>query len=308
MLEVYGCPSSNSASVQDLQGNYVLIDGSKRAEAEKWLYELTDAPDYRNLFDGTEWASIRQVAPLIVGINPNHPQRVTLAVELKKFECGYGISSDQSLDAVANHMRQFIEVRHPLGHGVMLRFSDPAVARVLLAASGDGGMPEYWSTLESVHLPDALWNGWHVQVRPDAMPSQSGEKGDAKPYQLNELTLSRLTETDRRATLVTLLQHIEQYFPDRLATAPRKDVISILHTMMNQAINNGYTSRQALTHWCTVLGYLGNPVRWQELAPGIQQMFDDRPSGSDGAAARKAALAAMELAQTQNPGRAKVWE
>lgn len=304
MLDVYDGPSSGSASARGIHINYVLIDGSKRAEAEQWLYELIDAPDYLNLFDGTEWASIRQVGSLLVRIEPNHPQWEPLAEELKKLECGYGIASGESLDTVANHLRRFIEVRHPLGHGVMLRFSDPAVARVLLAPSGEGGVPEYWSTLAAVNLPDALWDGWHIQVRPDSVVPEGG----ATPRQLNELTLSRLTETDRRATLVRLLQHLEVYFSDRLATAPRTEVISMLRAMMNQAINNGYTSLQALTHWSTVFGYLGDPKQWHRVAPDIHQMFHDRPQESDGPRAREAALAAMELAQTQNAGRAEIWE
>lgn len=304
MPDVYRGPSSESASARSIHINYVLIDGSKRVEAEQWLYELIDAPDYRNLFDGTEWASIRQVAPLLVCTGPDYLQWGPLAEELKTLECGYGIASEESLDTVADHLRRFIEVRHPLGHAVMLRFADPSVARVLLASSGEGGVPEYWSTLAAVHLPDALWNGWHTLVRPDSVVPEGG----ATPRQLNELTLNRLTETNRRATLVKLLQHLEVYFPDRLATSPRAEVISMLHAMMNQAINNGYASLQALTHWSTVFGYLGDQEQWHRVAPNIHQMFQHHRSESDGSGARKAALAAMEFAQTQNAGRAKVWE
>ncbi len=308
MFDVYGGPSSESASARSVHINYVLIDGSKRSEAEQWLYELIDTPDYLNLFDGTEWASIRQVAPLLVRTGPSHPNWGELAEELKNLECGYGIASKESLDTVANHLRRFIEVRHPLGHGVMLRFADPSVARVLLASSGEGGVPEYWSTLAAVHLPDALWNGWHTLVRPDSVVPEAGREGGATPRQLNELTLSRLTETDRRATLVKLLQHLEVYFPDRLATAPRVEVISMLRAMMDQAISNGYTSLQALTHWFTVFGYLGDPEQWHRVAPDIHQMLQHHRSENAGSVARKAALAAMELVQKQEAGRANVWE
>ncbi|MFL1456299.1 DUF4123 domain-containing protein [Marinobacter sp. GN3S48] len=307
MLDVYGGPSSERASARNIHINYVLIDGSKRAEAEQWLYELVDAPDYSNLFDGTEWASIRQVAPLLVRTEPSHPQLGQLLSEVKVLECGYGIVSEKSLDTVADHLRQFHKVRHPLGHEVMLRFADPTVARVLLAPSGEGGVPEYWSTLEAVNLPDALWDGWHIKVQPEP-PGAGLKKGEAAPFQISELTLRGLVDTDRRATLVKLFQHLEMYFPDRLATTPRAEVISMLRAMMNQAINNGYTSLQALTHWSTVFGYLGDADQWHRVAPDIHQVFHSRPSEAGGSEARMAALAAMEIAQMQNAGRAQSWE
>ena len=88
MFDVFDAPSQTSAQLQDMHFNYVLIDGSKRAEAERWLYELVDTPDYRNLFDGTEWASIRDVAPLLVRTERGHPLLEQLSLEGKAQECG----------------------------------------------------------------------------------------------------------------------------------------------------------------------------------------------------------------------------
>ena len=121
MFDVFDAPSQTSAQLQDMHFNYVLIDGSKRAEAERWLYELVDTPDYRNLFDGTEWASIRDVAPLLVRTDRGHPLLEQLSLEGKAQEWGYAIASDESLDALADHLRRFVTVRHPLGYNVMLR-------------------------------------------------------------------------------------------------------------------------------------------------------------------------------------------
>ena len=304
MLDVFEGPSKANNQLQDMHFNYVLIDGSKRAEAERWLYELVDTPDYRNLFDGTEWASIRDVAPLLVSTDRGHPLLEKLSLEGKTFEWGYAIASDESLDAVAAHLCRFIKVRHPLGYSVMLRFADPTVARVLLASSGDGGVPEYWSPFTAVKLPDALWDGWHLEVRPDSLPEVGvgrNTEGSAS-FRMGEHTLRGLTDTDRRTTLVKLMQHLETYFPSRAAPNVRQAVIKDLRTIMEQALANGYESLQALLHWCTVYGYQGELSLWEAAASGIYDLFHRWPGTAAEAQARKAAMIAMSSAGTQVQG------
>ena len=304
MFDVFDAPSQTSAQLQDMHFNYVLIDGSKRAEAERWLYELVDTPDYRNLFDGTEWASIRDVAPLLVRTERGHPLLEQLSLEGKAQEWGYAIASDESLDALADHLRRFVTVRHPLGYNVMLRFADPTVARVLLASSGDGGVPEYWSPYTAVKLPDALWDGWHLQIRPDWLPEVGVGRNveSSASFRLGELTLSGLTDTDRRATLVKLMQHLETYFPSRVASNVRQALIKDIRTIMEQALANAYESLQALLHWCTVYGYLGELSLWHTAAPGVYDLFHRWPGTAAEAQAREAAMIAMSSAGTQVQG------
>ncbi|MDN6318453.1 MAG: DUF4123 domain-containing protein [Marinobacter sp.] len=311
MLDVFDAPSGVKLSPADVQADYILIDGSKRAEGERWLYELFDTPDYCNLFDGTEWAQIRQVAPLLVRVEQGHPGLESLLMELQALECGYGLISHESLDTVASHLRQFIQVRHPLGHSVFLRFSDPAVARVLLAPSKDGGMPGYWSMINGVQLPDSLWDGWYCQRRDEAWTPDNGKTQAASVatmYLLSDLTLTHLADVDRRVTLIRLVRHLDTYFPGWLANERTALRIDTLRHLINEAISNGYTSVQALTHWCTAFGCLGDLAAWDRVAPAVYRLFQTCPRETGGAEARQAALMAMELAQTHNAGRAEQWE
>ncbi|WP_187298756.1 DUF4123 domain-containing protein [Marinobacter sp. F3R11] len=304
MFDVFEGPSTSSTQAQDIHCDYVLVDGSKRENTERWLYELVEAPDYGNLFDGTEWASIRDVAPLLVRTEPGHPLLERLLQEGKITEWGYGIASNEPLELVADHLRRFITACHPLGHNVMLRFSDPTVARLLLAPSGHGGVPEYWEPFTGVALPDALWDGWHVQARPEWLPEAGAgtNKEITAPFQLGELTLSGLTATDLRTTLVKLMQHLETYFPERAASEIRPVAIKDLRTIMEQALANGYESLQALLHWCTVYGYQGELSRWETETPDIHALFYRWPGAAAEAQAREAAMIAMASAATQVQG------
>jgi hypothetical protein len=256
------------------------------------------------LFDGTEWTSIRDVAPLLVRTEPGHPLLERLLQEGKTTEWGYGIASNEPLELIADHLRRFITARHPLGHNVMLRFSDPTVARLLLAPSGEGGVPEYWDPFTAVKLPDALWDGWHVQARPEWLPEGGAGTNEemTDPFQLGELTLSGLTATDLRTTLVKLMQHLEAYFPGRAASEVRPVVIKDLRAIMEQALASGYESLRALLHWCTVYGYQGELSRWETAAPGIYDLFHRWPGAAAEALAREAAMIAMASAGTQVQG------
>ena len=309
MLDVFSAPASGDTRYPDVRANYVLIDGSRRAEAERWLYACFDTPDYRNLFDGTAWASVRQAAPLLLCVEPDHPGLEPLLAELKERECGYAMTSDAPLATLTSHLQRFIEVRHPLGHRVLLRIADPSVARVLLAPARDGGIADAWSDITGVMLPDALWDGWHIQQRPEA---SSGEASDPDrtvtiPHPLNERSLNQLMAVDQRATLVTLLRHLETYFPTRLENRPRADVVLGLRTLMNEALDSGYTSLQALTHWCSVFGYLGPPDTWARVAPEVHRIFRERVPQEGEARAREAAVLARELTRTTTPGRVDTW-
>ena len=104
------------------------------------------------------------------------------------------------------------------------------------------------------------------------------------------------------ATLVKLMQHLETYFPSRVASNLRQALIKDIRTIMEQALANGYESLQALLHWCTVYGYLGELSLWDTAAPGIYDLFHRWPGTAAEAQAREAAMIAMSSAGTQVQG------
>ncbi len=298
MVDVFSKPSSTDSFVQHCDYNYVLLDGSQCADAERWLYELSDTPEYRNLYDGTKWAAMRQAGPLLVKAGSVPSLIHALFQKGNAFELGYGIHSDEQVDTIADCLRQFLTVRHPLGHEVMLRFASPAVARVLLASPGDGGLSGYGCVFSAVGLPDALWNCWHHQSRSE--PGAGHQPYDMVGSHLGELTLNCLEDVDRRAALIKLVKHLEHYFPNRATPSVRPKAIQSLRQLMDQALENGYTSLQALTHWGTVYGCLGEPAQWKGTFPDIYQAFSSPDVDSAEGQARAAAIAAMEWTQAEH--------
>lgn len=282
--------------------NYLLVDGVRLTDAELTLYKLCDAPRYVNLFAGTEWADMQKVSPLLVQVDANDPvTRAFLKTGLDA-EWGFLLQSTATLDEIANHWRRFITVQHPLGHEVMLRFSDPAVARALLTNGWAGPESGFWGPVSAALLPDELDECWHcIQA-----PGGKRDEGERKPSDraLNDRLVDQLTAADHRQTLRTLMQHLKQYFPQRLALLPRSDTVRSLDQLISKAIDNGFTSESALTHWATVFGYHGD-VSQRRVAADFYALLTEINGGNQDDTARQAAMLARQKTtdlRTENSG------
>lgn len=282
--------------------NYLLVDGVRLTDAESTLYELCDTPRYINLFAGTEWADMKDVSPLLVQIDASDPiTRAFLEIGFDA-EWGFLLKSPATLDEIANHWRRFITVQHPLGHEVMLRFSDPAVARVLLTDVWMGPGNGFWGPITAALLPDELDQCWHCIQAPDGKRAE-GER-ILSDWALNDRLVDQLTAADHRQTLRTLMQHLKQYFPQRLALLPRGDTVRSLDQLISTAIENGFTSELALTHWTTVFGYRGDVSKGQ-AALDLHALLTESNGVNPDNTARHAAMLAWQQTtdlRTENSG------
>ncbi|MBQ0832873.1 DUF4123 domain-containing protein [Marinobacter sp.] len=271
--------------------HYLLVDGVRLTNAESTLYELCDTPRYVNLFAGTEWADMGEVSPLLVQVDASHPlTRVFLKTGFDA-EWGFLLQSTATLDEIANHWRRFITVQHPLGHEVMLRFSDPAVARVLLMNWWMGPDNGFWGPVSAALLPDELEQCWHC-IQATAGKHAEGERIQSDRA-LNDHLVDQLTAADHRQTLRTLTHHLKQYFPQRLALMHRGDTVRSLDQLISKAIENGFTSESALTHWATVFGYHGD-VSHRQVAPDFYALLTASNGVNPDDTARQAAMLARQ--------------
>ncbi|MCL1486992.1 MAG: DUF4123 domain-containing protein [Marinobacter sp.] len=282
--------------------NYFLIDGVRLKGAESTLYELCDTPRYVNLFAGTDWADIKDVSPLLVQVDASDPLIRAFLKTGFDAEWGFLLQSTATLDEIANHWRRFITVQHPLGHEVMLRFSDPAVARVLLTNGWTGPESGFWGPVSAALLPDELDQCWHCIQAPGGRRA-AGERIQSDRA-LNDHIVDQLTAADHRQTLRTLMQHLKQYFPQRLALLPRSDTVRSLDQLISKAIDSGFTSESALTHWATVFGYHGD-VSKRQVATDFYALLTESNGGNPDDIARQAAMLARQKTtdlHTENSG------
>lgn len=276
--------------------HYLLVDGVRLTDAESTLYKLCDTPRYSNLFAGTEWADMKEVSPLLVKVDALDPLTRAFLETGFDAEWGFLLQSTATLDEIADHWRRFIIVQHPLGHEVMLRFSNPAVARVLLMNWWMGPGNGFWGPISAALLPDELGQCWHCIQAP--IGHRTGDERLTVDGALNDRLVDQLAATDHRQTLRTLMQHLKQYFPQRLALMHRGDTARSLDQLISKAIENGFTSESALAHWTTVFGCHGD-VSQRQVAPDLYALLTQSNSVNLDDTARQAAMLALK--QTDGP-------
>lgn len=284
-------PGHESLADAKWRWNYLLIDGIALPEAEKQLYQACELPEHQNLYSGTVYDGVSDLAPVLVRITSEHPLVQRLVKEEFSQAWGYLLSSTLDLPTLANWFRRFITVRHPVGVELFLRFAEPAVASVLFGDAGPfrrAGFPA-----DEVLLPDSLeWNWRHIQL-----PGVSDQVPD-ESLTLSESEVDALARADQRNFLNNMVLHLDEFFPEWASGASRKEQIATLSRLLDLARRKNYLSERALSQWTNVFGFL-RPARIpEELPEPIQALLGAIPQNVDAeTAAQEAALLARQTAQ-----------
>lgn len=284
-------PEHESLTEEGWRWNYLLVDGVALPEAEKQLYQACECPELMNLYSGTVYGEISDVAPLLVRVTFEHPLVQRLINEDFAQEWGCLLSSSVDLPRLVGWFRQFITVHHPAGVELFLRFAEPAVASVLF---GDGGPFRRAGTpVDEVLLSDSLAANWlHIQV--PRVPDQIS----IETLTLSEKEIDALTQVDQRNLLRRMVIHLEEFFPEWTSGSDRAEQRATLSRLLDLARNAHYRSERALTQWTNVFGFL-RPGRVPEALPeSIQALLRTIPANSDAeTAARQAAVLARQSVQ-----------
>lgn len=269
--------------------NYLLVDGIRLSDAEKLLYQTNEFPEYVNLYAGTDWDSLTDVAPLLVSINDEDPFAQWFLSEGFYPEWGCLIRSSQGLHALARLLRQYLQVRHSTGANFILRLADPGVAGMLFTE-----VKAFCSTFSGVQellLPDIVrWQWRHIEV---AGGVGSEGTGAEFPLVLSDQEVDKLREVDERSLLKRMIRHLDAYFTDWAPLSGRLQRSQLLGQLLACARNSGYTSERAQGQWTNVFGYSGHLERLEDLSPEILALLESPPkeAGFERLASEAATLA-----------------
>ena len=254
--------------------NYLLVDGISLPEAEKQLYQTSEFPDYLNLYAGTDWDPVADVAPLLIAITEQDPFVGRFMTESFASEWGVLIKSSQDLPTLATQLRQCLTVRHPTGSDLVLRLADPGVVAVLFTELEVFGRT--CQGVEALLVPDALrWEWQFIAVTPRDAGGRSG------PVTLSDEAFAVVAKVDERSLLRNLVAHLDRFFPSWDAMTGRSAGVDRLSRMISRARAAGYSSERSLTQWANVFGFSGAPEKPEMLSPAILGLLDSPPEYPD---------------------------
>ncbi|MCK2184351.1 DUF4123 domain-containing protein [Halomonas getboli] len=270
---------------------FLLLDGVRVKELARRLYEWSEGDlEADLLYAGTPWSEVVEVSPWLVQLRgPEDPILERFLSQGAEAEWGYLILSSSELLEVADHLRELIQVRHPVGIPMLLRLADPAVISALFT---DGSLPEQipWGPIERLILPDAVQETWQESA-PQASREHVRAIG-ASDYRLSESQLERMQACDRRRDTRRLMVFVDQHCEGWLTVTDRPQRYVQLAGIVQEAREFGFSAPRELGLFCTLMQRLGiTSWRESEDSEAWMNLLCDPGQGS-GMARLESALAA----------------
>ncbi|MDN3554506.1 DUF4123 domain-containing protein [Halomonas maura] len=270
---------------------FLLLDGVRVKDLARRLYEWSEGDlEADLLYAGTPWSDVAEVSPWLVQLKgPGDPIFKQFISQGAEAEWGFLITSSAGLLEVADHLRELIQVRHPLGVPMLLRLADPAVISALLS---DASSPEQlpWGPIERLILPDAVKETWQESA-PQAS-SDNGRAIDASDYRLSESQLADLEACDRRRDTRRLMSFVDEHCDGWLTATNHAQRHAQLAGIVQEARELGFSSPREWALFCTLMQCLGI-TSWREAENSEMWMNLLRdPDQGSGMARLEAALSA----------------
>lgn len=150
----------------DIQQRYALL---KRSRPDLVLYALVDGLQYEQchaaplagdagkiaLFEGTDDAPLANAGPWLVEVEQSSQTAITALNELEQASPGVSwLISPQPLQALAQHLRERIDIRMPDGRIALFRYWDPRVMVGLASLMSPLQRQDFFMDIEEWHLLD----------------------------------------------------------------------------------------------------------------------------------------------------------
>lgn len=116
------------------QANYLLIDGASRPGALVGLYQRHEVFEIDPLYLSTRWKTLYELGPILVKPLSGSTLLSDWLVDKALRADSTLISSEASIQEVANHLRQLATPPYSSGGTGLLRFADPLVAHFWLSS------------------------------------------------------------------------------------------------------------------------------------------------------------------------------
>ena len=114
----------------EFQPLYALLDAAREPSVLKVLFESKE--QYQSLFEGPQGAQLAHFAPYLVRLPQNSSLIGTLVEQGWSKGWGVYLASQEPLEGLRRHFRQFLMVKLPDQKQVYFRFYDPRVLRLFL--------------------------------------------------------------------------------------------------------------------------------------------------------------------------------
>lgn len=227
-----------------MDANFLLIDGALCPSGIRGVCQSLERLHIEPLYGGTRWQALSDSGPILVAFPVESSLIVDLFRNTAQTDSASLMYSLAPVEAVARHLRSFIEPMDTLGVGGLLRFADPLVAIHWLASYERKRMDallgpiDAWHVIEPHHTWEAessrQWRSFRRVGQPVALLKTREVLAEAQLKALDKAARWRLKERlyinlkQNHADLLMLFKSasIEQWLEDRLGEAQQWGLFS----------------------------------------------------------------------------------
>lgn len=232
--------------------HYLLLDGAQIDDLMHILYQLEPAPEFHRLYDGTRYAELAEVGPVLIATDHNS----FLTQHFKKHwstTAGVTLNSRAPADELIQHLTSLVHVSVNGGVSVLFRYYDPRILYLWLTDMCDRQRNSILGPVEQFQL----WaqGGWYGFSR--SAPSVAQHYAETPWLQLSDAQLARLNQAKQQVFEQALLEHMDKWFPDCLANAGASERQDWARACCLKANEYGFSAAADIVRWAGLLGICG---------------------------------------------------
>ena len=232
--------------------HYLLLDGAQIDDLMQILYQLEPVPEFHRLYDGTRYAELAEVGPVL--ITTDHSS--LLSQHFKEHwstTAGATLNSRARTDELIQHLSSLVHASVSGGVSVLFRYYDPRILHLWLTDMNDGQRNTALGPVEQFQL----WahGAWHEFSR--SAPSIAQHYAESPWLQLSDEQLARLNQAKQQAFEQTLLEHMDRWFPECLANAGAREREVWAKACCVRANEYGFSAVADIVRWAGLLAICG---------------------------------------------------
>lgn len=242
---------------------YLLVDGGQIKALAEQLYNIDGPLVLEPIYLFEPYDQLRAVSPYLIQATPEVQDWFA---QQSQPTAGFFLSSSLKLEALADHLRQFIKVHPPYGGLAFFKMAHSEASWVLLNTPCE----HYWQSISSVWC--LTREGLKQMRNPFSQSAELATDTMSDWLTLNDQQWQQLGDITWRNTREHIQAHLRQWFPELIAAHDHP--IQWIDEQAKVAYQRGMTTERDLLLYFNIIGYLGErAVTDTDAYPDIYQLL-----------------------------------
>lgn len=267
--------------------DFLLVDGVLRENALQWLYSSGEPIEAIPIYNGSRWDGVKDLGPILVEVAPGSLLLGDWRRDTSFQRQASRLQSSESLNAVADHLSQYITVTDDAGSYSLFRFADPLVTAYWLSSYSSSAYQSLLGPISEwlVPLTPPNWAPSETVQWQSYRPQPNSPKLEGKLNHLADDQVQALEQAYRRSFKERLYDWLIADYPQSLSGLGEQERGQWLEQRLLDAEAWGLVTERSIAIWferCALWGEdfatrRDSPYQtWLATTPDAQKLAPER--------------------------------